>query len=185
MEDKKEEKKTVSENAKKGFEKAKGFCTDTVKKAKEDKGFLKKIIGYAVAAVVVVCLVVFLLGAMGPKGMAKKYMKAYEKLDSKTIVKMMYKEQAEDYEELLEKSFEYLEDEDFKVKEWKITDVSEVKGNKLEKIQDKFDDDYDVKITKVTKVKVKVKQKVGDETDTDKEELYFGKIKGKWYLLGY
>ena len=34
MEDKKEEKKTVSENAKKGFEKAKGFCADTVKKAK-------------------------------------------------------------------------------------------------------------------------------------------------------
>ncbi len=183
-----EEKKEVSnvtETAKKGFGKAKNFCTDTFTKLKEDKAFLKKVICYAVAVVVVIIAIVLLAGNMGPKGMAKRYMRAYSKLDDKAIVKMMYKEEAEDYEDILEERFEALEDEDFKVKEWKVTDVTDVKGKKLEKIQDSFEDDYDVKVTKVQKVKVKVKQKVGDETDTKKEELYFGKIKGKWYLLGY
>jgi hypothetical protein len=117
--------------------------------------------------------------------MAKKYMKAYGKLDSKTILKLMYKEQAEDYEVLLERSFEYLDDEDFQIKEWEIIDVSEPTETKLEKIQDKFEDEYDVKIKKVIRVKVKVKEKVDGKTDTEKEELYFGKIKDKWYLLGY
>ena len=187
MEEKKEkveEKKNVAESAKEGLGKAKDFAGETVNKMKTDKDFLKKVICYVVGAVVVIGLVWFLLGAMGPKGMAKKYMKAYEKLDSKTIVKMMYKDQADDYSDILEEAFEALEDEDFKIKEWEITDVTKLSGNKLEKKQDAFEDKYDVKPSKITRVKVKVKAKADDKTDTEKMELYFGKIKGKWYLIG-
>ena len=106
-----EEKKEVSnvtETAKKGFGKAKDFCTDTFKKCKEDKGFLKKVIGYCVAVVLVIVVICVLLGSMGPKGMAKKYMKAFEKLDDKTIMKMYHKEQADDMDDTLEKYFEGL-----------------------------------------------------------------------------
>jgi len=187
MEEKKEkvaEKKNVTETAKEGLGKAKDFAGDTVNKLKTDKDFLKKVIGCVVGAVVIIGLLFFVLGAMGPKGMAKKYMRAYEKLDSKTIVKMMYKDARDDYEEILEKRFENLDDADFKIKEWTIKDVKKLEGNKLEKMQDAFDDEYDVKPSKVTKVKIKVKSKKDDKTDTDNLELYFGKIKGKWYLLG-
>lgn len=184
----KEEKVTaktegVTDKAKEGLGKAKNFCSDTVKKCKEDKSFLTKVIGCVVGVVVVILLVVFLLGAMGPKGMAKRYMKAYEKLDSKAIVKMMYKDMADDAEDYLEEYFENLEDQDFKIKEWKITDVKKIEGNKLEDFQDDFEDEYDVKPSKVVRVKVKVKQKIDDDTDTVKRELYFGKIKGKWYYI--
>lgn len=173
----------VTETAKKGFGKAKDFCTDTFKKCKEDKGFLKKVIGYCVAVVLVIVVICLLLGSMGPKGMAKKYMKAYEKLDSKAVLKMMYKDQADDYEDTLEKSFEYLDDNDFKIKEWEILSTKTLEGNKLEDFQDDFEDEYDVKPSKVVKVKVKVKAKLDDETDTNKSEIYFAKIKGKWYLV--
>ena len=177
-----EEKKEVSnvqETAKKGLEKAKGFAT----KLKEDKDFLKKVVCYVVVAVVVIVAVVLLLGSMGPKGMAKKYMRAYEKLDHKAVLKMMYKDQADDYEDTLEKSFEYLEDNDFKIKEWEILSTKTLEGNKLEDFQDDFEDEYDVKPSKVVKVKVKVKAKLDDDTDTNKSEIYFAKIKGKWYYV--
>ena len=118
------------------------------------------------------------------ESMAKRYMRAYEKLDSKAIIKMMYKEEADDYEDVLEERFEALEDEDFKVKEWEITDVKKIEGTKLENIQDDFDDEYDVKVTKVFRVKIKVKVKFDGETETSKSDLYFGKIDGKWCLLG-
>ena len=167
-----EEKKNVTETAKEGLDKAKDFAGDTVKKLKTDKDFLTKVIGGVVAAVVVIAAIVLVLGAMGPKGMAKKYMKAYAKLDSKTIVKMMYKDARDDAEEILEKRFENLDDADFKIKEWEIKDVKKIEGNKLEKIQDAFEDEYDVKPSKVTKVKVKVKSKKNDKTDTDTMELY-------------
>lgn len=182
-----EEKKEVSnvtETAKKGFGKAKNFCTDTFTKLKEDKAFLKKVICYAVAVVVVIIAIVLLAGNMGPKGMAKRYMRAYSKLDDKAIIKMMYKEEADDYEDVLEERFEALEDEDFKVKEWEIKSVKKLEGKKLETIQDAYDDEYEVKVTKVVRVKVKVKTKIDDDTNTATRELYFGKIKGKWCLLG-
>ena len=182
MEEKKEVS-NVSEKAKEGFGKAKNFATDTFKKCKEDKAFLKKVIGYVVAAVVVIIAICLLLGSMGPKGLAKKYMKAYEKLDSKAVLKLMYKEQAEDVEDAIESSFEYLEDADFEIKEWEITDVKYLEGKKLEDFQDDFDDEYDVKPSKVAKVKIKVKAKMDDDTDTNKTEVYFAKIKGKWYLV--
>ena len=117
------------------------------------------------------------------ESMAKKYMKAYEKLDSKAIIKLMYKDQADDYEDYLEERFESLEDEDFRIKEWEITDVKKIEGDKLENFQDDFEDEYDVKPSKLFRVKVKIKAKFDGETETNKYEIYFAKIKGKWCLI--
>ena len=116
--------------------------------------------------------------------LAKKYMKAYEKLDSKAIIKMMYKDQAYDYEDYLDDSFEYLEDNDFEIKEWEILGSKELKGDDLEDFQFDFEDEYDVEPSEVISVKVKVKVAMDGETNENKSEIHFAKIKGKWYLVG-
>ena len=163
-----------------------------VEKVKGDKTLM--IICCAVAAVVVVLFLGLIIGGTGgSKGVAKKYARAYVKMDEKKICKMLHKKVLEerfdgelsDCYDSLEKTFDYLKDNDVKYTKYEITSKKVYDKDDVVDFADKIEDAYDIpakKVKKVVRYKVKFDAK-GKEND-QKTEIYVVKIGGKWYVMG-
>lgn len=156
----------------------------------------------AVVAVVVI-LLVLLLGGGGYKGVVKKYMKAYQKIDAKYIMDVCSEylvEQAEEYDIDLEDSYKDMLDglddaakdeygKDYKIT-YKIKEAETFKGDDLEdeltdinvSDADDYIDDHKVSALVIAELEVFIEGKDGD--DESDMTLYIVKENGKWKLLG-
>ena len=116
--------------------------------------------------------------------MTKEYMTAYEKLDFRAILDMMWEDMADDAWEYMHDHFEDLEEEGFEIQKWEIVSIERIKDEDLEPFKEDVIGDYHLKISKLYEVKVKVTQTRAGKTETVENALYFVNTnKDKWYFV--
>lgn len=179
---------------------AKEKGTAFVQKLKTDKK-TQFICGGVIVAIIVL-IVLFNVVFPSSTSVLKGYMKAYQKLDAKKVIKYYnpeYIKYIEDessffkyldvdtYEEYLEESYDKLKDNDFKIISYEIDkDYKALSKSKIEDIADNLEDEYDIsakKVKNVRKYSVKIKTETDGDKDTDKESIYLIKIGMKWYVF--
>lgn len=146
--------------------------------------------------VVLVLVLLFALVFINPaKAVVKKYAKAMVNYDAKAIVEITHEGQIDviekvydDYEEMLEKGFETLEDADYEYKSFKIDgDYKKYDKDDVEEMAEEWEEAYDIDEKDVQAVRrYTVEFKVDDDGDEDKEKVkvLVAKIDGKWYFMG-
>ncbi len=159
----------------------------------------KKILAVVLAALTLFSVFSFAACSGSPKGLAKKYVKASFNGDYKTMVNMIHpkvleylldkyevdksdlmkycKEAQEDYKEELKEN-------KIKFKKVEIKDADPMKNSEVKDIAKSWEDieDLDVELTDITTVSYKAYWKDGSSNESDRGEMKFYKINGKWCL---
>ena len=135
---------------------------EKVKELSKNKNY---VIGAAVAAVVVVALVLFLVFRSTPERAAKEFMEAYSKADAKKIMNIIYfdedKNDPDDVEEDIDNFADYVEKKDITIT-YKMGKIKESTSGKT------------------AKVKVKITMKMDKKDSSSTKIIYLRKVDGKW-----
>lgn len=159
----------------------------------------------AVVAILVIILIFTLIFGGKYKKPISNMLDGIEKTDAATYMKSVpkcqldyieetyiddyeqYDSLEEYYEEMLDSSLEYLEEEygnDVKLS-YNVEKKTKLSDSKLKDIRDELEDNYDadVKVTKGYKVKVEMTIKGDDDDDEDTTTLTVAKVDGDWVLV--
>lgn len=165
--------------------KVKIFANDYVQKVKTDKKYM------VVTVVIVVILFVLLFGKMlmPGYGVVNSYMNGMKKFNAEKIVKLYHEDMVEDEDDAideLEDRFDDYEDDDYKIKGFKIRESEKYSEDELEELAEMLDKYYEIDEDDVKAARTYYVRYTYDE-DGDKGLSYRGvtvvKIKGKWYLV--
>lgn len=187
----KENNKSENTKANEMINKAKNGVGDFTEKIKNDS---KSLIICICACVLIVIVGGFLLSSLGATGKVKAYANAYKKANSEKIVKLYHKDFIEakeaskkDIEDILDDAFDQMEDEDIKIKGFKILDKEKYdKERTKDYARDVLEDYYDIDRYDVKKViEYDIKYYVDDDGDNDSDidVIHAVKISGKWYIF--
>lgn len=157
----------------------------------------------AVVAIIILCILISVLSS-GWKTPIKKYFKAIEEKDGEIYMETIHetslkntkkaydwtnKEQKEYYDESVESTYDYLEEEYGKKLKisYKIIDKEELEDDDLKDYEDLLEDSWDEKSLDVSKgyevdVEVKVKGNDDDDDSIDGEFVVL-KVDGDWCLV--
>lgn len=170
----------------------KAMLDDYLQKLKTDK----VVLGVTIA-VVLMCLFLFcgiVSMGTGSKKVVNTYAKAMVKFKSKKITKLYHEDyidymeshSKDDIEDIIEESFEKLEDKDYRFLSYDIIDKEKYNKNKLEEYAEDLEDLYDIDeddIKSVVEYTLKFKVDDDGDKDTKKVEIHAVKVKGKWYIF--
>lgn len=138
-----------------------------VKELSKNKNY---VIGAAVAAVVIIALVLFLVFRSTPEKAINQFMEAFAKGDSEKMIDVIWYDDddhdADDTEERIEEFCESIADEDVTIT-YKIGNVKESSSGKT------------------AKVKVKVKMEKDDDEEKETLVIPLKKVDGKWKVNYY
>lgn len=146
---------------------------------------------YQIGTIVVVVVVLLLLfGKMLSPAyrVVNSYMGGMKKFNAEKIVKLMHKDMYEDDDDeidSLEETFEYMEDEEYSFKSYKIREYEKYSEDELEDLAEKLDEYYGIDEDEVKAARtywVKAVVDVDGEKNITYNDVTVVKIKGKWYL---
>ena len=155
---------------------------------KKSKKGLLFIISGAVLAVVLLLVIILSTGrgALTAKGLAKDYIKFYEKGKGAALLKLWHKDVVEDYfgdkddqESFIDSIEDMVDNYNPKMDLVKIEDVSK---SELKDIKEYYDEEYGLKVKKAKVIIIECSMEDWGEEYTNEMKVYAIKIGCKWYI---